>query len=148
MDELEKTFCHTWLYDRDENLRKSMEDSKMPKEDIEFIMTTKPTMKIVRQGNKIFHSTELVKGAVHDVTYELGKEFEAKDTKSDPPLYHNKVLCTFENGNLTYESRSQLTGPRKIDMLTVMYIKDGELISETSPLGDRSIVGKRIYKKA
>ncbi|XP_045194376.2 uncharacterized protein LOC123549994 [Mercenaria mercenaria] len=148
MDELEKLFCGKWELDRNENLRESMEAMNMQKEEIEFFMQNKPKMKIVRQGDKVFHSMDLGNGVVDDVTYELGKGFEMKDTTRDPPLYHNKVLCTFENGKLTYESRSQLTGPRKLDTVTVLYVKDGELISDSSPLNDRSIVGRRIYKKA
>ncbi|XP_060587970.1 uncharacterized protein LOC132743467 [Ruditapes philippinarum] len=149
MEELKNSFCGTWNHARDENFRESMEASKMAKEDIDFITSTKPTMTIKVEGNKVVHSTELMKGVVDDVTYELDKEFEAKDKKSpENPLYHNKVLCTFKDGKLTYESRSQLTGPRKFDNVTVIYIKDGELVSETSPMDDRSIVGKRFYKKA
>ncbi|XP_045194375.2 uncharacterized protein LOC123549992 [Mercenaria mercenaria] len=148
MDEFEKLFCGEWVCVRTDNLRESMEAMSMQKEDIDFFMENKPKMKIVRQGDKVFHSTDLGRGVMHDITYEFGKEFEAKDNKRDPPLYHNKLTCTFENGKLTFESRSQLTGPRKIDVATVMFVKDGELISDSSPLNDRSIVGRRIYKKA
>ena len=64
----------------------------MPKEQMEFFIAMKPEIKIERQEDKIYHSTNLGKGIIHDVIYELGKGFESKDTKNDPPLYHNKVM--------------------------------------------------------
>jgi hypothetical protein len=62
----------------------------MPKEQMEFFATMKPEIKIERKGDKIHHSTNMGKGVIHDVIYELGKGFESKDT-NEPPLYHNKV---------------------------------------------------------
>ncbi|XP_045194381.2 uncharacterized protein LOC123549997 isoform X2 [Mercenaria mercenaria] len=109
MDELEKLFCGKWVCDRNENLRESMEAMNMQKEEIDFFMQNQPKMKIVRQSDKVFHSMDLGNGVVDDVTYELGKGLETKDTTRDPPLFHNKDI---------------------------------------SPLNDRSIVGRRIYKKA
>ena len=63
----------------------------MLKEEMEFYIAMKPEIRIERQGDKIYHSTNLGKGIKHDVVYELGKGFESRDTVNDTPLYHNKV---------------------------------------------------------
>ncbi|XP_060587968.1 uncharacterized protein LOC132743465 [Ruditapes philippinarum] len=147
MEEFIKIFGGTWIYENGENIEESLRGLKTPENMIAFLANSKPTMTIEQRGDSIFHRTEVAPGAYLDITYQLDKEFDAKDP-NDPPSYHNKALVTFNNGRAEFTNRTQL--PNAEDNFTVFTVSGDKLTSETTGLEGnkkKGVVGRRFYIK-
>ncbi|XP_053402987.1 uncharacterized protein LOC128558152 [Mercenaria mercenaria] len=148
MNSFEEIFCGTWKWDRDENLVEAMRKMKYQEEELQMYCSLKPTMTIERRGDSVYMKFDMGKDMVHDCLFKFDEEFETKDHVMNPPSFHNKEVASFKDGVLTFKARTLLTGPGKVNTQSDMFVKDGELHTPMSPLGDTSYNGNRIFKRA
>ncbi|KAL4223170.1 hypothetical protein ACF0H5_016642 [Mactra antiquata] len=143
-DKVEAMVCGNWKLLRDENLEVCLKSMNYPEEAIQFILGTKPTLSMKRSGDTFDISFELVPGKKQSYSFKLGDDFIVKDD-NDPPMYNNKEKITLEGDTVKIITKSQLTGPLKIDTEVHLCRKGNELHQILSALGDRSVVGTRVF---